>query len=68
VNSKSIELEGLTKDDEKQMEHHRHLSELRQLEEIEEKLRKLELEKLKLFQKEAKQTANLVKQSRIYGA
>lgn len=50
------------------MEHHRHLHELKQLREIEEKLCKLELEKLKLIQKEARSTANLVRFARVYGA
>lgn len=68
ASSKAIELEGVTKEHEREMEHHRHLFELKHLSDLEEKLRKMELEKLKLMQQEARITANLVKFARIYGA
>lgn len=50
------------------MERHKHLYEIKQLVEMEHKLSKLELEKIKLIQKEARVTANLAKFARIYGA
>lgn len=50
------------------MERHRHLYEIKQLVDLEEKLRKMEFEKIRLIQKEARVTANLAKIARIYGA
>jgi len=50
------------------MERHRHLYEIKQLVDLEEKLRKMELEKIRLIQKEARITANLAKIARVYGA
>lgn len=61
ANAKAVELEGIGKKEEEQMEIHKHKYEIKLLEEIEEKLRKMELEKLKLVQKEARSTANLAK-------
>ena len=68
ANAKAIELEGIGKKEEGQMERHKHLYEIKQLVEMERKLSKLELEKIKLIQKEARVTANLAKFARIYGA
>ena len=49
ANAKAIELEGIGKKEEGQMERHKHLYEIKQLVEMEHKLSKLELEKIKLI-------------------
>lgn len=41
---------------------------MKQLVDLEERLRRMELEKIKLIQKEARITANLAKIARVYGA
>lgn len=68
ANSKAIELEGIGKKEEGEMERHKHLYEIKQLVEMERKLQKMEFEKIKLIQKEARVTANLAKIARMYGA
>jgi len=49
ADAKAIELEGIGKKEEKEMERHRHLYEIKQLVDLEEKLRKMEFEKIKLI-------------------
>lgn len=68
ANAKAIELEGIGKNEEKQMERHRHLYEIKQLVDLEQRLRRMEFEKIRLIQKEARVTADLAKIARVYGA
>ena len=49
VNNRAVELEGIGKDEEAEIERHRHLYEIRRLEELEKKLFRLEVEKIKLI-------------------
>lgn len=68
ADAKAIELEGIGKKEEQEMEEHRHLYEMRILKELKTKLKKMELNKLNLIKKEAVTTANLTKHARIHGA
>jgi len=67
VSSRSVELEGLNEDHEHQIEQHKHMYEMLQLQKLEQKLRTLEFEKIRLIKKEFKSTAHLNFRSDIHG-
>lgn len=49
ANAKAIELEGIGKKEEKEMDRHRHLYEIKQLVDLEQRLRRMEFEKIRLI-------------------
>lgn len=52
VSSKALELEGVGPEDEQEIDRHRHLYEIKKLEELNKRIAKIEQEKIKLVKKE----------------
>ena len=50
VNSKAVELEGITEDQEKELDHHQHLYEMQELARLEKRLKIFEKKKIALLQ------------------
>ena len=67
VNSKAIELEGISGGHEKEIDKHRHLFEILELSKLEKRLRQFEKSKIKLLQRELRFTSSLKHKSRVHG-
>jgi hypothetical protein len=67
VSSKSMELEGIGPDQEAEIERHRHLYEMHKLMELNQRMLKIEAEKIKLLKKEQRVTARLSFKSKVIG-
>jgi len=65
---KAIELEGIGENEDEEIDKHRHLYEMMQLQKLERKLRRIEQEKIKLLKREQKITVELKYKSWIHSA
>ncbi len=67
VSAKSVELEGIGPEQEAEIERHRHLYEMHKLMELNQRMVKIEAEKIKLLKKEQRVTARLGYKSKVVG-
>jgi len=67
VSSKSMELEGIGPEQEAEIERHHHLYEMQKLMELNQRMSKIELEKIRLLKLEQKATARLSYRSKVIG-
>jgi glucan-binding YG repeat protein len=67
VNSKAVELAGLGEKDEKELDRHRHLFEMKELARLEKRLKIFEQKKIELLKQELSVTARLKYRSRVHG-
>lgn len=67
VSSKAVELEGIGPEQEAEIERHRHLFEMQQLMELNQRMSKIEKEKIELLKSEQRVTARLTYRSKFIG-
>ena len=67
VSSKAVELEGIGPEQEAEIERHRHLFEMQQLMELNQRMEKIEREKIELLKAEQRVTARLSYRSKVIG-
>lgn len=67
INTKALELEGITEDQDREIERHRHLYEMKRLEELRRRIDRVEQEKIDLLRKEQHITARLTYRSKVIG-
>ena len=67
VSSKAVELEGIGPEQEAEIERHKHLFEMQQLMELNQRMSKIEREKIELLKAEQRATARLSYKSKVIG-
>ena len=67
VSSVSLELEGIGEKQEEELERHRHLYEMQQLQELDKRMSRVEQEKVRLLQMEQRVTSHLAFRSKVLG-
>ena len=67
VSSKSVELEGIGPEQEAEIDQHKHLFEMKRLMELNDRMNRIEQEKIRLLKKEQRVTARLKYRSKVLG-